>query len=132
LTLVNYKECSCRWCGSVLKGDKVRYRLHSTKNKRLKDSTKIQWRTALSCVLNGACIQVAPAGEYILIGDSKNVSGPVVSYTRAEWNAFVDGIRLGDFDDLLLVLLIHLALAEIENPPTAFLEPFWSLCWRWL
>lgn len=36
----------------------------------------------------------------ILIGDTKNPDGPVLSYTRAEWVTFVNGIRQGDFDDL--------------------------------
>jgi len=37
----------------------------------------------------------------IVIGDSKNPDGPSLSYSRAEWAAFVEGIRQGDFDDLL-------------------------------
>jgi len=37
----------------------------------------------------------------ILIGDTKNPDGPVLSYSHAEWVAFVNGIRQGDFDDLL-------------------------------
>jgi Domain of unknown function (DUF397) len=37
----------------------------------------------------------------IMIGDTKNPGGPVLSYSRAEWDAFVAGIRQGDFDDLV-------------------------------
>ena len=40
-------------------------------------------------------------GSAVLIGDSKHPDGPVLTYSRAEWKTFVEGIRGGDFDDLL-------------------------------
>ena len=36
----------------------------------------------------------------IALGDSKNPGGPVLSYTRAEWETFVAGIKRGEFDDI--------------------------------
>lgn len=60
-------------------------------------ASELNWRVAQSCN-GGACIQVASYGEQIVIGDSKNPRGPILSYTRSEWHAFVDGIRQGDFD----------------------------------
>ena len=48
-----------------------------------------------------ACVRVAPQGDNILIGDSKHPDGPVLTYSPVEWNTFVEGIRKGDFDDLL-------------------------------
>jgi hypothetical protein len=36
----------------------------------------------------------------VLIGDSKDPDGPVLAYNRAEWKAFVEGVRQGDFDNL--------------------------------
>jgi hypothetical protein len=45
-------------------------------------------------------VRVAPSGDLIVIGDSKNPDGPVLSYSRHEWHTFVEGIRHGDFDDL--------------------------------
>ena len=60
----------------------------------------LTWRVARDCD-GGSCIRVAPSAGMILIGDSKNPDGLVLSYTRAEWDAFVRGIRRGDFDDLL-------------------------------
>jgi hypothetical protein len=35
----------------------------------------------------------------IVIGDTKNPDGPVLSYSHDEWLTFVKGIRQGDFDD---------------------------------
>jgi Domain of unknown function (DUF397) len=59
----------------------------------------LNWRVALACN-GGACIQVAPYGNQIVIGDSKNPAGPGLTYSRSEWLAFVDGARRGDFDIL--------------------------------
>ena len=60
---------------------------------------ELNWRVARNCN-GGACIQVASRGEQIVIGDTKNPGGPVLTYTRSEWTAFVDGIRDGDFDSV--------------------------------
>ncbi len=37
----------------------------------------------------------------VLIGDSKNPDGPVLSYSREEFRTFVQGVQQGDFDDLI-------------------------------
>ena len=60
----------------------------------------ISWRTA---VKSGAsnCVQVARRGDAIMIADSKNPSGPVLSYTLQEFDAFLDGAKKGEFDDFL-------------------------------
>ena len=59
----------------------------------------LAWRVAKNCDA-GSCVKVARSSELVLIGDTKNPDGPVLSYTRAEWTAFAEGIRQGDFDDL--------------------------------
>lgn len=60
----------------------------------------LSWRVARSCN-GGACVKVAARGDEIIIGSSQHSDGPVVSYSREEFAAFVEGIRQGDFDDLL-------------------------------
>jgi predicted secreted Zn-dependent protease len=60
----------------------------------------LTWRTALSCN-GGACVQVASTENGILLGNTRQPTGPVISYTLDEWHAFVAGIKQGDFDDLL-------------------------------
>ena len=59
----------------------------------------LSWRVARYCN-SGACVRVAADGASVLIGDSKNPAGPVLSYSRAEWDTFIAGVRQGDFDDL--------------------------------
>ena len=60
----------------------------------------LAWRVARGCDAN-SCVRVAAQGKTILIGDTKHPHGPVLSYDRAEWAAFIEGIRQGEFDDLL-------------------------------
>ena len=60
---------------------------------------QLSWRTALRCN-GGECVQVAPKGNVIIIRDSKSPDGPFLTYSRAEWKTFVEGVRRGDFDDL--------------------------------
>ena len=60
----------------------------------------LAWRVARDCDA-GTCISVAPHQGMIVIGDTKNPDGPVLSYSHDEWFTFVQGIRQGDFDDLL-------------------------------
>jgi hypothetical protein len=48
-----------------------------------------------------ACVRVASQGDNIIIGDSKHPNGPVLTYSSVEWKMFVEGIRKGDFDELL-------------------------------
>jgi hypothetical protein len=61
---------------------------------------QLAWRVARRCN-GGECIQIASMGDHILFGDSKDPSGPVLKYSYEEWKAFAEGIRRGDFDDLL-------------------------------
>jgi hypothetical protein len=47
----------------------------------------------------GACVEVAdlPDGARA-VRDSKDRGGPTLLFTPAEWRAFVEGVKLGEFD----------------------------------
>jgi len=47
---------------------------------------------------NGHCVEVGLADEMILVRDSKNPCGGVLRFTAAEWDAFIGGVRNGEFD----------------------------------
>jgi Domain of unknown function (DUF397) len=48
---------------------------------------------------NGNCVEVAGlADDVVMVRDSKNVKGAVLGFTPAEWDAFVGGVRNGEFD----------------------------------
>ncbi len=47
---------------------------------------------------NGNCVEVAalPDGG-VAVRDSKDADGPALTFTRDEWDAFVGGVKLGEF-----------------------------------
>jgi len=58
------------------------------------------WRRSSYCA-NSGCVDVASVGEQIAVRDSKDPAGPVLLYRRDEFRAFVEGVKSGEFDDLL-------------------------------
>jgi hypothetical protein len=60
----------------------------------------LSWHVAQNCN-GGNCVRVAASGDIVFLGDSKAPDGPVLSYDRSEWITFAEGIRRGDFDDLV-------------------------------
>jgi hypothetical protein len=48
---------------------------------------------------NGNCVEVVGlADDIIRVRDSKNPRGGILNFTQAEWDAFVGGVRNGEFD----------------------------------
>ena len=60
----------------------------------------LNWRKAQQSVNDGQCVELARAGDMVAVRDSKNPAGPVLMYTPAEWRAFLDAAKNGEFDDL--------------------------------
>jgi hypothetical protein len=58
------------------------------------------WRKSSFSGNGGAsCVEVAGHDGMILVRDTKDHGhGPVQRFTRAEWYAFVAGVRNGEFD----------------------------------
>jgi hypothetical protein len=84
------------------------------------DVPRVNWRKSRHSGGNGACVEVtvttdtsrwphkADAEKLYLMRDSKKPDGPVLAFTPAEWEAFVLGVRDGEFD---------IADGEFENSP---------------
>lgn len=62
---------------------------------------ELAWRKAQSSVGNGACVELAPINGMVAVRDSKDPGGPVLRYTAAEWAAFLDAAKKGEFDNLV-------------------------------
>jgi hypothetical protein len=59
--------------------------------------SKIRWRKSTYCS-NGDCVEVAVLDEEVVVRNSKNRHGPILHFTPIEWEAFLSGVRDGEFD----------------------------------
>jgi hypothetical protein len=59
------------------------------------------WMKSSVSFANGNCVEVTdlPGGE-IGVRNSRDAVGPVLTFTPDEWQAFLVGVRSGEFDDL--------------------------------
>jgi hypothetical protein len=69
------------------------------RNRSVLPSAGPQWFKSSLSGACGDCVEVAslPSGG-IGVRDSKDVRGPVLRFTPSEWNAFIGGVRMGEFD----------------------------------
>lgn len=61
----------------------------------------LAWRKAQCSTAHGQCVEIASMAGKIAIRDSKDPAGPVLVYTHAEFGAFLEGARNGEFDSLV-------------------------------
>lgn len=59
----------------------------------------LAWRKS-SLSNSVGCLEFAADRDLVLVRDSKDRGGPVLSFSPREWQSFVDGARRGEFDDL--------------------------------
>jgi Domain of unknown function (DUF397) len=59
------------------------------------------WVKATASNADGTCVEQRRAGDVIEVRDTKDQSGPVLRFTHAEFAAWLDGARGGEFDHLL-------------------------------
>ncbi|MFC4944481.1 DUF397 domain-containing protein [Pseudonocardia sp. GCM10023141] len=61
----------------------------------------LRWRKSTASNPSGNCVELAAMADGgVAMRNSRDPSGPVLVYTRAEIAAFLDGARRGEFDDL--------------------------------
>ena len=44
------------------------------------------------------CVEVCFVGDRVPLRNSRDPDGPVLVFTASEWDAFVAGVKLGEFD----------------------------------
>jgi Domain of unknown function (DUF397) len=52
-----------------------------------------QWRKSSYSGYNGNCVETTTAGGQVLVRDSKNPGGGMLTFTPGEWAAFLSTIR---------------------------------------
>lgn len=64
------------------------------------DLSRADWRkSSFSNGNGGNCVEVARnLPGIVAVRDSKDRSGPALIFTTAEWQAFVGGVRAGEFE----------------------------------
>lgn len=62
------------------------------------DYSKLEWRKSSRSNPSGNCLEAAtlPDGG-VAIRNSNRLELGVITYTRAEWDAFIGGVKDGDF-----------------------------------
>jgi hypothetical protein len=58
------------------------------------------WFKSIHSYGGGACVEVRAVNGGIRMRDSKDPDGAQLSFSPAEWAAFLAGVRDGEFDDL--------------------------------
>jgi hypothetical protein len=59
----------------------------------------VQWRTSSHSGGSGtACVEVANMTQRVMARDSKDPSGPVLTFSPGEWRAFLADVKRGVHD----------------------------------
>lgn len=58
------------------------------------------WIKASASGAQGQCVEMADADGVVHVRDSKNPQGPRLTFTKAEFAAWLDGAKNGEFDHL--------------------------------
>ena len=69
---------------------------------RAGDLPGARWRKSGRSSAQGNCVELARlGGSEVAIRNSRHPGGPALVFTGAELDAFLEGVKDGDFDDLL-------------------------------
>jgi hypothetical protein len=55
------------------------------------------WKKSSRSGANG-CVEILVDRRQVSVRDSKDQLGPVLTFTPVEWEAFIGGVRDGEFD----------------------------------
>ncbi|MCX4470991.1 hypothetical protein C5N14_15865 [Micromonospora sp. MW-13] len=55
--------------------------------------TTLTWKKSTRSNAGGDCVEVATPPQAVMVRDSKDRQGPVLSFSPTAWTSFVDGLR---------------------------------------
>lgn len=62
------------------------------------DLTPAPWRKSSRSSQDSACVEIVFVDGQVAVRDSKAQDGSVLVFSAAAWEAFLDGVRRGEFD----------------------------------
>jgi Domain of unknown function (DUF397) len=68
-------------------------------SKRRQQIAQAVWRRPRGCA-NTECVEVAALAGEVAVRSSQSPD-VVLTFTKPEWREFLDGVKAGDFDDVL-------------------------------
>ncbi|MGI8333074.1 DUF397 domain-containing protein [Actinomadura scrupuli] len=57
-----------------------------------------EWSVSTASEGGNGCVEAATLDRHHLVRDSKHQSGPVLTFTRPKWTAFINGVKNSTFD----------------------------------
>ena len=57
-----------------------------------------EWRKSTYSSSNANCVEVRASAAGVAVRDTKHREGPSLGFTPDEWQAFVQGVKHGEFD----------------------------------
>jgi hypothetical protein len=61
------------------------------------DPADNRWRRSTASGTS-ECVEVAFLQQFVRVRSSRDRSGPTLTFSHAEWDAFLAGVRNGEFD----------------------------------
>ena len=92
-------------CGPVhvlVPGSAIRQEVMTVQDTRPENDAAVgpRWVKSSLSFANGNCVEVSDQpGGTIGVRNSRDRGGPVLRFTPDEWQAFLGGVRNGEFDD---------------------------------
>jgi hypothetical protein len=62
------------------------------------DAIAVEWFKSSFSNGSQTCVEVRFDDDRVSVRDSKDQAGPILTFTRSEWTAFVYGTAAGEFD----------------------------------
>jgi hypothetical protein len=57
------------------------------------DPTRLLWKKSTLSGSTANCVEIAQAASSVLVRDSKDPSGAILSFSASSWGSFIRGIR---------------------------------------
>jgi hypothetical protein len=96
--LENGNQNRWAWGACIKTNSRVRRRARHKRveSPQMENLNAPAWRKSSRCG-TATCVEVAKIDDTYLIRDSKNPEVAALSFTKAEWEAFVEGVNAGEF-----------------------------------